>query len=47
MTVVTPTARPKSVRNRLVIKVFGVVFVLSCCFLNFSGGIRIQKLSKD
>ena len=30
--VVTPTARPKSVHNSYVIKVFGGVFVLSLCF---------------
>ena len=36
MTVVTPTDRPKSVRNRCVIEVFGGVFVLSRCFLDFS-----------
>ena len=37
--VVTPTDRPKSVRNRCVIKVFGDVFVLSRCFLDFSVGV--------
>ena len=36
VTIVTPTDRPKSVRNRCVIEVFGVVFVLSRCFLDFS-----------
>ena len=36
--IVTPTDRPKSVRNRCVIEVFGGVFVLSCCFLGFSVG---------
>ena len=36
MAVVTPTDRPKSVRNRCVIEVFGGVFVLSRCFLDFS-----------
>ena len=36
MTAVTPTDRPKSVRNRCVIEVFGDVFVLSRCFLDFS-----------
>ena len=36
MTVVTPTDRPKSVRNRCVIEVFaGGVFVLSICFRIF------------
>ena len=36
MTVVTPTDRPKSVRNRSIIEGFGGVFVLSRCFLDFS-----------
>ena len=36
MTVVTPTDRPKLVRNRCVIEVFGGVFVLLHCFLDFS-----------
>ena len=36
---VTPTDRPKSVRNRCVIEVFGGVFVLSRCFLDFSVGV--------
>ena len=40
MTVVTPTDRPKSVRNRCVIEVFGGVFVLSRCFWYFSVGVR-------
>ena len=39
MAIVTPTDRPKSVRNRCVIEVFGVVFVLSRCFLAFSEGV--------
>ena len=39
VTVVTPTDLPKSVRNRCVIKVFGGVFMLSRCFLNFSLGV--------
>ena len=34
--VVTPTDRPKSVCNRCVIEVFGGVFVLLCCFLEFA-----------
>ena len=38
MTVVSPTDRPKSVRNRCVIDVFGGVFVLSHCFLDLSVG---------
>ena len=33
--IVTPTDRPKSVRNRCVIEVFGCVFVLSRYFLVF------------
>ena len=35
MTVVTQTDRPKSVRNRCVIEVFGGVFVLSIGFRIF------------
>ena len=38
--VVTLTDRPKSVRNRCVIQVFGGVFVLSLGFLDFSLGVR-------
>ena len=34
VTAVTPTDRPKSVRNSCVIKVFGGVFMLSRCFLD-------------
>ena len=34
-----PTDRLKSVRKRCVIEVFGGGFVLSCCFLDFSGGV--------
>ena len=37
--IVTPTDRPKSVRNRCVIEVFVGVFVLSRCFLDFSVGV--------
>ena len=37
--VVTPTDCPKSVCNRCVIEVFGRVFVLSRCFLDFSVGV--------
>ena len=40
MAIVNPTERPKSVRNRCVIEVFGRVFVLSRCFSNFSVGVR-------
>ena len=39
MAVVTSTDRLKSVRNRCVIKVFGGIFVLSRCFLDFSVGV--------
>ena len=39
MTVVTPTDRPKSVRNRWVSKVFGGVYMWSRCFLDFSVGV--------
>ena len=39
--VVTPTDRPKSVRNCCIIEVFvGVFFVLSSCFLDFSVGVE-------
>ena len=39
VTVVTTTDRPKSVRNRCVIEVFGGGFALSRCFLDFSVGV--------
>ena len=41
MAVGTPTDRPKSVRNDCVIEVFGGVFVLSRCFLDFSVDVRV------
>ena len=41
VTVVTPTDRPKSVRNRCVIEVFGGFFVLSRCFLDFSVSVGV------
>ena len=41
MTAVTPIDRPKSVRNSCVIKVFGGVFVLSRCFLDYSVGVGV------
>ena len=41
MTDVTPTDRPKTVRNSCVIKVFGGVFVLSRCFLDCSVGVDV------
>ena len=40
MNVVTPTDRTKSVRNRWVIEVFGGIFVLLLCFMNFSVGLE-------
>ena len=39
--VVTPTDRPKSVRNPCLIKVFVGVFVLSSCLLDFSVSVRV------
>ena len=39
MTAVTPTDRHKLVCNRCVIQVFGGVFMLSRCFLDFSVGV--------
>ena len=39
MVVVTPTDRPKSVNKCCVIEVFGGVFVLSRCLLDFSVGV--------
>ena len=41
VTAVTPTDRPKSVRNSCVIKVFGGVFILSRCFLDYSVGVGV------
>ena len=41
MTAVTPTDRPKSVRNSCLIKVFGGVFMLSRCFLDCSVGVGV------
>ena len=35
VTVVTQTDRPKSVSNRCVINIFGGVFVLPVCYLEF------------
>ena len=40
MVIVTLTDRPKLVRNRCVIEVFGVIVVLSFCFLEFSVGVN-------
>ena len=41
MAIVTPTDRPKSVRNRCVIEVFGGVFVLSRFYLDLSVGVGV------
>ena len=41
VTAVTPTDRPKSVRNSCVINVFGGVFMLSRCFLDCSVGVGV------
>ena len=41
VTAVTPTDRPKSVRNSCVIKVFGGVFMLSRCLLDCSVGVGV------
>ena len=40
VTAVTPTDRPKSVRNSRVIKVLGGVFMLSRCFFGLFCGCR-------
>ena len=40
VTAITPTDRPKSVRNRCVIEVLVAFFMLSRCFLDFSVGVR-------
>ena len=40
VTIVIPTDRPKSARNRCVIEVFGGVFVFSRCCLDFSVGVE-------
>ena len=37
--VVTPTDRPKSVRNRCVIELFMALFVLSLCPFDISAGV--------
>ena len=47
MTVVTPTDRPKSVRNCCVIEMFGGIFVLSIGFRIFSWyGVFVIELSQ-
>ena len=48
VTAVTPTDRPKSVRNSCVIKVFGGVFMLSRCFFYCSVdvGVFVTGLSQ-
>ena len=43
VTAVTPTYRPKSVRNSCVMKDFGGVFVLSRCFLDCSVGVGLSQ----
>ena len=48
MAVATPTDRPKLVSNCCVVEVFGGVFALSCCFLDFSlGGDFCQRTKSD
>ena len=49
VTVISPTNRPKSVHNRCEIEVFYGDFVLSCCFLKFSVGVRafVMGLSQN
>ena len=39
MAIVNLTDRPKLVRNRCVIEVFGSIFVLSHCLFDFSDGV--------
>ena len=39
MAVVSPTDRPKSVRNRCVIELFVALFVLSLCPFEISAGV--------
>ena len=39
--VVTPTDRPKSVRNRCLIELFVALFVLSLCPFNISVGVGL------
>ena len=48
VTVVTPTDRPKSVRNRCVIELFMALFVLSLCPFDISVGVGafVIKLSQ-
>ena len=41
MAIVTPTDRPKLDLNRCVVEVFGDVFVLSGCVLDFSVGLVV------
>ena len=47
MAVVTPTDRPKSVRNRCVIEVFGGVFVLSIGFRIFCWTHVLTTISEN
>ena len=47
--IVSPTDRPKLVRNRCVIEVFCGVFMLSCCFFGFfceCRGVFVIRLSQ-
>ena len=39
LTAVTPTDRPKSVRNRCVIELFVALFVLSLCPFDIAAGV--------
>ena len=41
MTIVTPTHRPKTVRNGCVIEVFDGIFVLSRCVFDLSVGVAL------
>ena len=47
MAVITPSDRPKSVRNNCVIEVFGGVFVLSRCFLDFFCGFMFCHMTES
>ena len=45
MAVVTPTDRPKLIRNRCVIEVFSSLFVLSRCFLDLLVGVGASVIA--
>ena len=47
MAVVTPTDRPKSVRNRFLIELFLVLFVLSLCLFDISVGVGAFVIGLD